>query len=55
MILLYMLLGVVTVMLLVLVFGPKKKLLEGGWPENQIDAVKGFFHTKNLYNKSIKH
>lgn len=53
MILLYMVLGVVAVMLLVLTFGPKKNLLEGGWPENQIDAVKGFFHTTNLF-KNVK-
>jgi hypothetical protein len=51
MIILYMLLGVVTIMLLVLTFAPKNKLLDGGWPESQIDAIKGFFHTTNLFKK----
>ena len=51
MILLYMTLGVIVVMLLFLTFIPKKYLLEDGWSESQIDAVKGVFHT----NKKKEH
>ena len=46
MIILYILLGVISVMFSVLAFGSRKNLLEGGWDEEMIDEVKKFFHTK---------
>jgi len=39
-----MILGVVFVMLLFLTVIPKKYLLEDGWSESQIEAIKGLFH-----------
>ena len=56
MILLYTVLGVLSVMFSVLAFGSRKNLLEGGWDEEMIDEVKKFFHTNNFKNnqKSVK-
>lgn len=56
MIILYILLGVISVMFSVLAFGSRKNLLEGGWDEEMIDEVKKFFHTNNFKNnqKSVK-
>ncbi len=49
MILLYLVLGVLVVMLLSLTFIPKSYLKDGGWSDSEIDSVKKFFHTTNLY------
>ena len=56
MIILYILLGVISVMFSVLAFGSRKNLLEGGWDEEMIDEVKKLFHTNNFKNnqKSVK-
>lgn len=56
MIILYILLGVISVMFSVLALGSRKNLLEGGWDEEMIDEVKTFFHTNNFRNnqKSVK-
>ena len=56
MIILYILLGVISIMFSVLAFGSRKNLLEGGWDEEMIDEVKKFFHTNNFKNnqKSVK-
>lgn len=50
MIILYIFLGIVSVMFSVLAFGSRKNLLEGGWDEEMIDSVKKFFHTNNFKN-----
>ncbi len=49
MILIYLLLGVIITMLLSLTFIPKSYLKDGGWSDSEIDSVKKFFHTTNLY------
>lgn len=49
MILLYLALGAIVAMLLSLTFVPKSYLKDGGWSDSEIDSVKKFFHTTNLY------
>lgn len=49
MILLYLTFGVIAWIFIILAFFPKNFLKEGGWSDHEIDEVKKFFHTTNLY------